>query len=307
MPRPVLGIELSDMKFYIVFMPSGDTLPLISDKPDLLDYYISFLQQNNANQFNLISGQKSSRLSELRQTLDRFNQTVVAQLISFDCPDNELDLLDQNLLNKIHNEWVHSNHTAFQMSDLKEKYPALTLLFDQISDDIPTVIFKQICYKYDLQTLHSAINFALHKVESLFDSIKFQARFDRDWGWIETKNPFSKKYTSNSVASFSLSFNHYGRTLHNKFCTFDLDLEHDDENTFNQLLGFVQLSLLPPETIEYSPQYLEWCYKINREPGGNTITLGNIVDLEKHLLDYRKLLYKNVFSDHNFFTLSFQP
>lgn len=294
------------MNFYVIFQSSGDTIPLITDKPDLLDYYIDFLESNSANQFSLISNRGVSNLSQLHQTLQKFNDSVPGQLISFELPDNESEFLDQNLINKLHCEWVHSNHVEFRIEDLKQRYPyMLRPLFDQISDDIHTVIFSEICYKFDVQEIHAAINQRLHRVEQMFDRMVFQADFDDKWGWIETQNIFPKTYTSNSIANLSLKFNHYGRTLYNKFRTFDLGLIHDDENTFDQLLGYVTLSLFPPETINYSPEYLQWCAKIGREPGGTTLNLGNIIDLDKKLLDYRKLLYKNLMINNNCFQLSF--
>lgn len=293
------------MNFFIIFQSSGDTIPLTTDKPDLLDYYIDFLESTSSNQFSLISNLKVSNLTQLYQTLQSFNTSIPGKLISFKQPDDATDFLNQDLINKLHCEWVHSNHKKFLTKDLKKKYPdILQPLFDQISDDIHDVIFSEIVYKFNMQEIYFAINQELHLVESMFNKINFQAKFDDKWGWIETQNIFPKNYTSNSQANLSLKFNHYGRTLYHKFCTFDLDLNHDDENTFDQLLGYVQLSLVPPETINYSPEYLQWCTKIGREPGGNNLNLGNIIDLDKKLLEYRKLLYKNLMINNNYFQLS---
>ena len=222
------------MKFYLVFNPSGDVIPLRTDKPDLLEYFIDFLEKHTANKFNLMSGHKFGRPKQLQQILHKFNHSLVGQLISFACPDDELRLLDQNLLNEIHCQWVHSNHKQFRMSDLQQKYPMLQPLFDQISDDIDTVSFSEICYKYNLQDLYFSINSEVHQVESMFNRMRFQATFDRDYNWIEIKNIFPKSYTSNSVSNLSLSFAHYGRTLYDKFRTFDLDLTHDPWHYWSQ-------------------------------------------------------------------------
>lgn len=294
------------MNFYIIFQSSGDTIPLTTDKPDLLEYYIDFLESNYANRFSLISNRSVSNLAQLGQTLEKFNASIPGQLLSFELPDDETGFLDQTLINKLHFEWVQSNHVKFCIEDLKQKYPdMLQPLFDQISDDIQTVIFSEICYKFNVQEIYSAINQRLHLVERMFNKMDFQAEFDDKWRWIETKNIFPKNYTSNSIANLSLKYNHYGRSLYGKFRSFDLDLIHDDENTFNQLLGYVELSLEPPETIDYSPEYLQWCTKIGREPGGVKLNIGNIIDLDKNLLDYRKLLYKNLMINNNCFHLSF--
>jgi hypothetical protein len=294
------------MKFYLLFLGSGDYIPIVTDKPDLVKYYVEFLENHSANQFAIMHDLPFDIIKQYKEILDKFNSSIPGKLISFDNPHNEIELLDQSLLNKIHCEWVHSNHRKFKIFDLKQKYPTeLQKLFDNISDDIPTVIFSEIIYKYDLQGLYQSVNMKLHSIESIFNQMFFQAEFDRDWGWIETENIFPKKYTSNSKGNLSLFFNHYGRHLYNKFLSFDTDLTYDDENTYNQLLGFVKLSLVPPETIPYSREYLEWCKKIGREPGGENLNIGNIVDLEDNLYNYRKMLYKNLSIKNNKFKLSF--
>jgi hypothetical protein len=294
------------MKFYLLFQQTGDFIPLVAEKPDLVEYYVDFLNTRSANKFSLMSQHKFDQISRLQKILSEFNDTIPGKLISFNCINNSVDLLDQDLLNRIHCEWVHSNHATFVVDDLKQRYPTqLAHLFDQISDDILSVIFSQIVYKYGLEDLYFSINLVLHEVESIFDRMIFKADFCRDWGWIETANIFPKKYTSNSQTNLSLHFNHYGRTLYDKFRTFDHDLTYDDENTFNELLGYVKLSLLPSETIAYSAEYLRWCRQIGREPGGNNLNIGNILELKKNLLDYRKLLYRNLSANNNCFSLSF--
>ncbi len=294
------------MKFYLLFQTSGDSIPLEAVKPDLLEYYVQFLNQHDANKFFLKSFHQFDKTTHLHQILHEFKNSVPGKLISFDSVDDPTDLLDQNLLNKIHYEWVCSNHVRFDIFDLKQRYPTeLSYLFENISDDIPSVIFSEIVYKYGLQDLYSSINTTLHHIESNFEKMIFQADFCHDWGWIETSNIFPKKYTSNSQSNLSLHFNHYGRTLHDKFRTFDHDMTYDDENTFDQLLGYVKLSLLPPETIAYSAEYLQWCQQIGREPGGDNLNIGNILELEKNLSEYRKLLYRNLSTNHNYFSLSF--
>lgn len=295
------------MKFYLIFHTSGDAIPLETDRPDLLEYYVDFLDQNNANKFVLQSSQQFGKnTANLQRILHEFNCSIPGKLIAFDNVKDTKDFLDQNILNKIHCEWVHSQHKRFDVLDLKQHYQEdLAYLFENISDDIQEVTFSEIVYKYQLQDLYSSINLVLHEVESTFNRMIFQADFCRHWGWIETTNSFPKKYTSNSRANLSLHFNHYGRTLQDKYRTFDHDLAYDDENTFRQLLGWLRLSLLPPETFDCSKEYLQWCQKIGREPGGDNLNLGNIIDLDKNLLEYRRLICQNVFYDDNYFSLSF--
>jgi hypothetical protein len=79
-----------------------------------------------------------------------------------------------------------------------------------------------------------------------------------------------------------------------------LNLEHDDENSFDQLLGFVDLKLLPAQTIPLSQEYQQWCRTMNQVVCGNNLTLGNIPDLHERLTEYRQLIYKNLKSNNNF-------
>jgi len=295
------------MKFYLVFETTGDTIELETDRPDLLEYYMDFLAQHNINRFTLESShQFVKKTTYLQQILHEFNNSVPGKLISFDNVQDPKNFMDQNILNKLHCEWVHSHHKKFSISDLKHHYPKeLAHLFDSLSDDIQEVIFSGIVYKYQLQDIYSSINLVLHDIESTFDAMVFRANFCRHYNWLEIQNIFPKKYTSNSRANLSLWFNHYGRTLADKYRRFDHDLVYDDENTYQQLLGWVKLSLLPSETIAYSEEYLQWCQKIGREPGGDKLNLGNIIDLDKNLLEYRRLICQNIFYSSNSFSFSF--
>ena len=97
--------------------------------------------------------------------------------------------------------------------------------------------------------------------------------------------------------NFSLRYFHLGRSLYNKFYNWDLELEYDD-NTFNEIIARVGISLTPPETIPYSNEYIRWCNRHNQIPSGNHINIGNIPDLQHKLLSYRQLIYRNV--ENNF-------
>jgi hypothetical protein len=79
-----------------------------------------------------------------------------------------------------------------------------------------------------------------------------------------------------------------------------LDLKHNDENSFDQLLGFVDLKLLPAQTIPLSREYQQWCQSINQVASGDNLTLGNIPDLPDRLTEYRHLIYKNLKNNNNF-------
>ena len=74
----------------------------------------------------------------------------------------------------------------------------------------------------------------------------------------------------------------------------------DDENSFDNLYGIVDINLKPPETILYSKEYLKWCRLHNREPIGDYLNIGNIVDLVDKLTMYRQIIFRNLLNKNSF-------
>ena len=100
----------------------------------------------------------------------------------------------------------------------------------------------------------------IHALETSFNIINYQDLNQISDIWtIIADNPFPKNILTNNTANLSLTFNHPGRTLYNKYTNFDVNLKYNDENSYNQLLGFVTLSLAPPQTIPLSVEYINWC------------------------------------------------
>jgi hypothetical protein len=283
------------MYFSLIFQNSGDKIICTTDKADLLEYYVEFIEKCNANKFNLITKNNTSlNIDRLLESLKFINETFFSDLHGkFTIPLNKLDVLDQTFLNKTHAKWVNNQLKNFDVNKLKHSDFAYKLahLFKNISDDIQQANTAMILCKYDYMNMYNNINELIHSVESGFSRLRFQADFDN---WIEVNNLFPKSYTSNSLQHVSLSFNHYGRQLYNKYVNWDLDLDHDDENTFDQLLGFINLDLRPAETFDYSLEYKEWCKKHNRIPTGQYLNLGNIENLDTKLHEYRKIIFRNL-------------
>lgn len=288
------------MHFYIVFENSNDCIQFESTHHDLVLEYIDFVNNSCANRFSLLDKKNISQaIEKLHKSINEINKTVITDLAGkFSVPKNKEDFLDQYYLNKTHAQWVNHVFEIYKVTELKSSNHSEKLehLFEQLSDDIEEVTLPTIVHKFNLEHLHSSINENIHAIESKFSLLKFKADFDN---WIERKNIF-KNYASNSIANFRISFNHYGRTQRNKFVYHDVNLEHPDENNYNQLLGFVELSLNPVETIGYSPEYIAWCKKNNTIPMGEYLNLGNIVNLEKNLLHYRKILHRNLEKNNHF-------
>ena len=290
------------MKFSIVFQSSGDSLLCKSDCPDLLDAYIDFINNHDANEFSLTNTnfKLEQNFDELLSTLTFFNNSFFADINGvFDIPVSKIDMLDQNYLNKIHAKYVNSQFNMMDIQSLKRSNFAYKLkhLFELLSDDETQVNTTTILHKYSLYDLYHNINTLVHSLENKFNKLKFKANFNN---WIEMENTFPKSYTSNYIKNVSIAFYHSGRTLHNKFVTWDNNLTHRDENTFDQLIGYIELNLNRQETVDYSPEYKEWCEKNKRQPSGEFLNLGNICDLEYKLTDYRKIIYRNLSNNNKF-------
>lgn len=294
------------MKFYLVFENSNDSIPFVAENSDLLEYYLSFINSEKINNFlpdlNL-KNQIEKELQNIKSVISDYNKHTASSFTG-KMPDADKleDFLDQELLNLIHFKWVHSNHVEYTFSKIKK----LNIdnkhqwLLDQLPDDDHVIPASEILYKFNVKNLHDTINKAVHNVEALFDNIKYKGDFDQNWEWKEIKNIFPKNYTSNNTANLRISFHHYGRTLYDKFKNQSGTVFHDDENTYNQLLGFLNLSLKPAETILFSKEYLEWCKQIGRDPGGDMLNLGRIQNLSDHLTEYRKIVYNNTLAQNRF-------
>jgi len=292
------------MNFSLTFDNSGDSIDFVSTHPDLVEYYVDQLNQRKANSFRI---QNSTWAESVTQDID-YLHTVLEEVNSWieELADWRYktvgleDYLSQQNLNKFHAEWVKSQNQIYNIDAkrIKNNFEGIVEhIHDMFPDDERFVMLGNLLNKLNRSQQYDQINHAVHKLESKFNRINFGMS---DGSWQEFSNIFDKSILTNDVANFNLTFNHLGRTLYNKFQTFDLNLEHDDENSFDQLLGFVDLTLLPAQTIPLSGEYQQWCQSMNRVAYGNNLTLGNIPDLADRLTEYRQLIYKNLKNNNNF-------
>tara|TARA_R110001592_G_scaffold151465_1_gene377988 strand:+ start:536 stop:1417 length:882 start_codon:yes stop_codon:yes gene_type:complete len=283
------------MTFQLVFEKSGDTIPCVAKHNDLVEYYIDFINRNNANGFSLSNELRvEQKIEDLNKKILKINNSIFTDIMtSFNLPSEKIGFLDQEFLNQTHIKYVKDQGVWLKVNDLKKSNFShkLDFLFESLSDDITHERVSGILYKYNLLDDYRGINDTLHDIESAFDNLRFQGTFT---DYIETENLFPDYYASNSICNVSVSYNHVGRSLYGKFKNWNKPVDNDDENTYNELLGFVTVKLSPPETIAYSVEYLEWCKQNDRNPSGDFLNLGNIFNLEDKLFDYRKVIYNNL-------------
>jgi hypothetical protein len=293
------------MNFSLVFDSSGDVIPLqtISDKTaDVLCYYVACLNEQNLNKFTLLTaGNKIDQaIKKLHSTIGICNEFIY-ELLDQHIPTYSIEnYLDQQVLNKLHADWVNSQTIQYNIIEKRKKYSnsvQAELIHTMFPDEIPTPPLGDVLEKLGVKNTYSQLNSDIHGVELSCSQVKFCVA---EQAWVEFKNPFGSEILTNDIGNFSLSFNHLGRTLYNKFLYFDHNLEFNDENSFNQLLGFVEIKLQPVQHIPLSKEYVDWCQKHNKVPSGDYLNIGNIPDLADRLTDYRKIIYQNTLQSNTF-------
>lgn len=290
------------MQFNLVFANSGDYIVLDSLQDDVLLYFVDQLNSHGCNSFVSTGNQTDeirARISSLRRAAQLIHlwpeEIRPAWIKSLD----RRECLDQDLLNHLHSAWVQSNTQPWDVRQKKAQYGSSIVdrVFDQLPDDAMIPPFAVVLDKLQLLDLYRQLNVLIHKVESSFDHMRF---CQQQQGWIEFDNPFGSSIVSNDIAHVSIAFNHLGRTLYDKWSSFDCELNYPDENTFRELLPFVDVRLVRPQTLGYSSQYLDWCRQHNRQPSGSTVCVGNIPDLASNLTKYREMMLDNLAQGNSF-------
>jgi hypothetical protein len=139
---------------------------------------------------------------------------------------------------------------------------------------------------------YEEVNMAVHRLESSFNQSTLEFKADQKWNVFD--NPYKSTMTSNNdVVNFAFGYTYVGRQYHDKFVNFDTDLEFDDHYNYEKLEFAFQLNLAKPQTIPFSQEFLSWTQQKQIQPITTQIPIANLVNIEKNLFDYRKILYKN--------------
>ena len=291
------------MQFCIEFVNSGDTIPFVAINPDILEYYVDHLNQQKLNEFWIDNSEYCAGLSQL---IDNLHQSLIENNIWFEqlfdqnfCTFTKEDYLNQKNLNYLHAAWVNAQSYTYDI-DAKRKQFGYQGLSEQIHDMFPDSerfpLLHDIVNKIGVKTEFDKLNLYIHSIESSFSRLIFRCMID----WIEFPNPFDKKRINLDCCNLFLPFKHLGRSQYDKFINFDNELEYKDQNTFNEMLGYVALSLSQPQTTSYSPEYISWCNQHNIPPIGESIPLGNIPNLVTNLTNYRIIILRNTVAGNNF-------
>jgi hypothetical protein len=255
----------------LIWETSGDEITFKVTFPDLFDYYLDQLTQKNANKFfcnkKKFSNDLVSALQNSIQSIEKFKNKL-----PFVIDDWSGDLLDQDYLNKLHRDWVKTGIV----------HPGIVSLLRAMNN-------ADVHYRN--------INSGIHAVENSFD-YEF-VNYSQDPFQVE--NIFGKQITGFDIDNLMLGFDNLGRSPFEKFKNWDDNIADTDTSTYQMLSGIIDFSLCRPMVRQPPPNYLEWCQKHSVHATGISISLGNIIDLDKQLTDIRKILIRNTNEQNNQF------
>ena len=290
------------MNISIVFDNTGDVVSFSLVNPDIAVYYVEWLESINKNSFSFsFDNDQFTRLIILLDTSIKDNNKIIQLLDSKPLKTySELEYLDQDNLNRLHVAYANLHHQIYdirlsQQSNNIEIATMANKILEKFSDNELTPSMSTVLEKLNLVDSYVNINTCIHKFEESIQQLPFKTN-----SWIQTDNIFSKSRLTNNINNLQIRFYHLGRTLYNKFETFDDKLEHCDENSFNELIGHVQVNLVKPQTIPLSIEYIDWCVHRNKIPSGMHLNLGNLLDIDSKLTDYRQIFYRNIKNKNTF-------
>lgn len=290
------------MKFSLVFENTSDSIPFeVKYNHELFEFFVEKSVSNNQTRFSdqqKIAQQVSKGLTDLHWALSTTNE-VLYDLVGINFPqsDNLETYLDQSLLNRIHAEWVFSQNHKVQVHQLRFSQNSNSArigkqLHDQFPDDIVETRLAVVMKHMGLIFPYEDVNLAIHRLESIFTK---DIEFSAAGKWEVFDNPFQKTsmVSNQDRMNFIFGYTYVGRQLYNKFEYFDMNLDCEDHYNYETLEYSFNINLKQPETVAFSPEFLAWCDRHNRQPMANQVPIANIIDLDKHLTEYRKILYNN--------------
>lgn len=289
------------MKFDLVFDNTNDCIPFeVKYNHELFEWFVDQANQTDNNSFGelgIIYSNSNQLLNQLNWALSKTNE-VLWPLHDSTFPQSDVltDYLDQHFLNRQHELWVDSQYRVIDIDQLRysqhiDKNKIGNKLHELYPDNIRQVKLAEAMTKLGYIHAYEEVNMTVHRLENFFaNNIEFRA--DRKWDVFE--NPFVESMESNnSVVNFSFGYTYVGRQYYNKWKYFDTELHCRDHYNYETLEWAFQINLDRPETVAYSPEFVEWCQRHNAPAMTTQLPIANAVDLDKNLHYYRNILYKN--------------
>jgi len=255
----------------LIWESTGDEILFQVTFPDLFEYYLEQLTKQNRNAF---SCKKTKFSNDLILSLQNSIKNIekLKNKLPFCITKWDGDVLDQNYLNELHRDWVKTGIA----------YPKIISLL-------------KIMQNADVD--YRNINSSIHNLENSF-VYKF-TNYDKDP--FQVTNIFDEKVTGFNLDNIMLESDDLGRLTWEKFKNWDNNVSDVDTNNYQMLSGVIKFVLQKPVIQTPPAEYIKWCQQHNTDLVGRSISLGNIVDLDKNLTDIRKILIRNTNEQTNQF------
>jgi len=290
------------MKFSLVFENSGDSIPFtVVENLDLFDFFVKKINSESKNVFDnnfQLSKEIDKKLNDINWSLSKTNEVLYSLINqSFEQKDKLVDYLNQDFLNKTHCDWVFSQKklvdiNAMRFSNQHDIAAIGNKLHEVYPDEIRIITIAEALTKLGYIYPYEEVNMSVHRLERCFKNHNLE--FSGKSKWEVFDNPFKDSIVSNNnIVNFSFGYTYVGRQFYNKYEYFDTELVYNDHYNYETLEYSFQISLDKPQTIPFSKEFLVWCQEQNVNPVSTQIPLANIIDLEKNLFEYRKILYRN--------------
>ena len=265
----------------LVFEQTGDELPFNGINNEVLELFIDKIFVAN-NQYRCIN----EYTIKLKNTTDSVNHFLNSIGVNIVFP--YVNTLNQRDLNYLHAFWAKSIQKKLEIKD----YP---VILEYYPDYKTHCTLPEIAHKLQVQSVED-LNFLIHDIETFFTNNNFFATEQITWLSV----PWASQFSTNDIANISVPRHFIGRTLEDKFRNFDDKLEFNDENNWEDMPTCLNINFGKPRTIEFSKEYKDWCKKLQRQPLGNQLNIGNFVNIDENLTVYRTIMYNNIQAGNSF-------
>jgi len=264
------------MKFSLVFNDSGDSIEFDAIQPDVVGYYVDWLDASGTNDFAVRAKQTEPLThydrSELRQFMAELKDRLRDEfgIRCLDDIDLTTDWYNQDKLNRIHECYVKAC--------LKDN-PNINYVLSETPDELHKFL---------------TLNQGVHWSEKRWMARFMNAIHQPPEYILPSMNPFTYDITTFDLCNLSIMYNGLGRQTYNKWECFDENIDDVDTRNFEDLYGEIHLNLDRPRTILPPPEYVEYCTDHNVVAYGTHVALGNALDLPNRLGMYREIMHDNL-------------
>jgi hypothetical protein len=250
---------------------TGDSLDLDLVDPPIFEYWVDQLNKDQKNQFYCVD----TKFIETQPLTDAVvaTNTILEKFKLDPLMDPDLDWINQDNLNILHEKWVKLQHQHKSIVDLMSKMP------NGVVDHF------------------HAVNKMIHKIEQT-EKLSYTNGRLKMW---QTVNIFGSDILKFGTWQIELHYQNLGRSNYEKWKNYDANVDGTDTNNLTHLGGLVQFNIGRPLVQSPPANYVEYCQQNNIKAYGNKLPLGNF---KIAISDLRHLFNKNVNIKNN--TIAFE-